>query len=185
LYSNPGGLNQLGTGYDGDVWALPLHGERKPIPLLHTRFIETHAQISPDGKWFAYQSDETGRFEIYVQSFPPGAGKWQISRNGGVGPRWRSDGRELFFMDTWSFSKVLTAEIRTSRSTLQSSEPRPLFESGFIAGMRGHDAAFTNVYAVSPDATHFVIPRVEGQTANSVLNPPITVLLNWAAGLKK
>ena len=185
LYSNPGGLNQSGTGYDGDVWALPLNGQRKPIPLLHTEFIETHAQISPDGKWFACQSDETGRNEIYVQSFPPGADKWQISKNGGVAPRWRPDGKELFLMDTWSFSRVLVAEIHTSGSTLQFSEPHPLFESGFIAGMRGHDAAFTNVYAVSRDGQRFVIPRVEGQTMASVLNPPITVVLNWTAALKK
>jgi hypothetical protein len=80
---------------------------------------------------------------------------------------------------------VLVAEIHTSGSTLQFSEPHPLFESGFIAGMRGHDAAFTNVYAVSRDGQRFVIPRVEGQTMASVLNPPITVVLNWTAALKK
>jgi Tol biopolymer transport system component len=78
-----------------DVWALPLSGDRKPFPVLQTAFTEAHPQISPDGKWFAYYSNETGRYEIYVQSFPPGRGKWQISGTGGVFPRWRSDGRSF------------------------------------------------------------------------------------------
>jgi Tol biopolymer transport system component len=70
----------------GDVWALPLTGDRKPFPILQTAFNEAHPQISPDGKWFAYSSTESGRSDVYVQSFPPGRGKWQISSNGGYLP---------------------------------------------------------------------------------------------------
>src|SRR5262249_34115828 len=82
-----------------DVWALPQTGDRKPFPVLQTAFNEAHPQISPDGKWLAYTSNETGSPQIYVQSFPPGHGKWQISNNGGTFSRWRSDGKELFYME--------------------------------------------------------------------------------------
>src|SRR5262249_6920915 len=79
----------------GDQWIIPLTGDRKPFPLLQNSF---RAQISPDGKWIAYVSAETRRNEIYVTSFPRGEGKWQLSTNGGTLPRWRSDGKELYFM---------------------------------------------------------------------------------------
>src|SRR5262249_17912280 len=80
-----------------DVWALPFFGDRKPFPVLQTPFAEVFPQISPDGKWISYTSNETGRPEIYVQSFPPGAGKWPISSSGGNFSRWRRDGKELLY----------------------------------------------------------------------------------------
>src|SRR5262249_34982768 len=84
----------LKNGYD--LWVLPTFGDRKPFPILQTEFNETHSQISPDGKWIAYTSDETGRAEVFVRSFPvTTAGKWQISTGGGDSPQWRRDGKEL------------------------------------------------------------------------------------------
>src|SRR5262249_16061530 len=74
-----------------DLWVLPLDGSRKAIPILQTPFIETKAQFSPDGKWIAYDSNESGNFEVYVRAFPPSAAKWQVSNRGGTNPRWRGD----------------------------------------------------------------------------------------------
>jgi len=81
----------------GDIWMLPMEGDRKPAPLIATQYNETHAQISPDGKWIAYTSNSTGRNEVYVQPFPSGTGRYQISFHGGDWPRWRGDSKELFY----------------------------------------------------------------------------------------
>src|SRR5262249_32518692 len=82
-----------------DVWFLPApgSGEEKPFPVVQTEANETAGTLSPDGRWLAYASDVSGQFEIYVQSFPEGAGKRQVSTGGGNGPRWRQDGSELFY----------------------------------------------------------------------------------------
>jgi hypothetical protein len=169
---------------NADVWALPLTGDRKPFPVLQTPFVESHPQISPNGKWIAYSSDETGRREIYVQSFPPGAGKWQISTNGGFYPRWRRDGKELFYMETLSRSKLLSVEVNANGATLESSVPRPLFESGYINLSFSHTGNW-NTYAVSADGQRFLVPRPESSLTGELNSTPITVVLNWTAGLKK
>src|SRR5262249_37348163 len=80
-----------------DLWMLPLTGDRKPVPFLQTEFNELLGAISPNGKWIAYMSDESGRFEIYVQAFPQTGAKQRISQSGGMHPIWRSDGKELFY----------------------------------------------------------------------------------------
>src|SRR5213083_2964398 len=85
-----------------DIWALPLDGDRKPFPVVQTDFEERDGQFSPDGKWIAYQSNESGRFEIHVQPFSGSerqvSGKWQVSTTGGAQVRWRHDGKELFYI---------------------------------------------------------------------------------------
>jgi Tol biopolymer transport system component len=81
-----------------DLWVLPLDGSRKAAPYLETRFAETHGQFSPDTRWIAYASNESGPFEIYVRPFPAAPGKWLISVNGGRLPRWRRDGKELYYL---------------------------------------------------------------------------------------
>jgi Tol biopolymer transport system component len=160
-----------------DVWALPLTGDRKPFPLLQYRFSESHPQISPDGKWFAYYSNETGRNEVYVQSFPPGAGKWQISTNGGWFPRWRSDGKELFYTENNSFSKLMAVTTTTTDKTLDASTPVALFDTAYDnAAIRGH-TGYWNTFAVSRDGMKFLIPRPESTEAT--VPTPITVVVNW------
>ena len=170
------------TGSDG--WALPLTGDRKPFPILQTPFNEGHPQISPDGKWIAYASNETGRAEIYIQSFPPGAGKWQISSNGGSFARWRRDGKELFYMDAPFSGKMFSVEVNATGSTVVASVPRPLFDSGYLNLGFGHTGNW-NTYAVSADGQRFLIPRPEANLTGALTNTPITVVLNWTAGLKK
>lgn len=126
-----------------DVWALPLAGDRKPVALLQTPFIEQHPQTSPDGKWLAYTSNETGRLEIYVQTLPPGGGKWQVSSGGGGFARWRPDGKELFYMDRPSFGKIVAVAVRATGTTFEYSTPRPLFDSGYLTLLPGTRATTT------------------------------------------
>src|SRR5260370_36422570 len=110
----------------GDIVVLPLEGERKPMVVLQTSFDEGGGVFSPDGKWVAYQSNESGRLEIYVRSFSPAAaaagGKWQVSNQGGTAPRWRGDGKELFYLGR--NSKRMAAGLRTTATRLETAAPR-------------------------------------------------------------
>ncbi|MBL8203565.1 MAG: serine/threonine-protein kinase [Blastocatellia bacterium] len=112
---------------NNDLWVLPLEGERNPWPWLNTPFTESAGRFAPDGKWIAYQSNESGRNEIYVQAFVPGApssgSKWQLSTNGGTFPAWRRDGRELFFV---SPDNTLTVVDVTLGAAVKAGTPRAL-----------------------------------------------------------
>jgi serine/threonine protein kinase len=165
-----------------DLWLLPLSGDRKPSPLLHTAFNESHGQISPDGKWLAYESNETNRFEVYVQPFPSGAGKWQVSTNGGHFPRWRRDGRELFYMAQSSGGKIMAVDIKPMGSTFEAGTPRELFDSPYIN--LAHRGGRYHTFAVSPDGQRFLIPHPPSSDTAG-LTMPIAVVENWAAGLHK
>jgi Tol biopolymer transport system component len=167
---------------NNDVWALPMTGERKAFPVLQTSFQESHPQISPDGKWVAYFSNETGRQEVYVQSFPAGAGKWQISANGGWFPRWRADGKELFFMETISFGKLMAAKVSTAGNSFEASTPVALFDTLYNnSAIRGHTGNW-NTFAVSADGQKFLIPRPE--SSGSEAGAPVSVVVNWTSAIK-
>lgn len=157
-----------------DVWILPLTGDKKPIPLLQTSFNETHPQISPNGRWMTYRSNETGREEIYVRPFPSGDGKWQVSVNGGTYSRWRPDGRELFYLTAASSGKLMSVKVNPAGSTFEYGDPIELFDSGYVNFAHGS----YHTYAVSPDGQRFLIPRPEGTDDDSA-PPPITVVVNW------
>src|SRR5262249_1335151 len=115
-----------------DIWILPLTGDRKPLPLLNTPASERYLSFSPDGKWIAYSSDggsatSGSASQIYVQPFAPEAtnpSRWPISVNGGRAPRWRGDGKELFYLEG---RKLMSAEIRTSGRDFEAGIPRELF----------------------------------------------------------
>ena len=110
-----------------NLWALPLDGDRKPVPYRTGSFNETEARLSPDGRWLAYSSNESGRTEVIVQPFPdPSGGKWQISTDGGVTPRWRGDGRELFYLD--ASGRIVAAAVTTG-STFAVERVSPLFRT--------------------------------------------------------
>src|SRR5262249_4262493 len=133
-----------------DVWVLPVNGsgEAKPSPVLQSGANETSARLSPDGRWLAYASDASGRNEVYVQSFPEGGGKRQVSTGGGHYPRWRGDGRELFYQA--ADGKLMAAPAPRGES-FEVGVPVPLFE--FRAGtLQG----FTP-YAVTGDGQRFLI----------------------------
>ena len=128
LFDDLCGTQTTGT----DLWALPLEGERKPLAVLQTRFTEGDAQFSPDGKWIAYRSNQSGRNEVYVRAFPVSGGQWQVSNQGGSRPKWRADGKELFYLGP-NGSNVLAAGIRVAGASLQSDTPRELFTVSPVA----------------------------------------------------
>jgi serine/threonine protein kinase/Tol biopolymer transport system component len=155
-----------------DLWVLPLSEDRKPVPFLNTKFNEAAGQFSPDGRWVAYQSDESGKNEVYVTPFPGPGGKWQISTGGGGFPRWRHDGNEIFYLAP--DNKLMAAAVNGKGSSFEVGAVKPLFETRAVVGLR-------NRYAVSADGQRFLINTAPEQAASA----PITVVLNWTAGLKK
>jgi eukaryotic-like serine/threonine-protein kinase len=142
----------------GDVWGLPMKGEKKPFPILSSPADERHPQISPDGKWIAYSSNETGRSEIYVQPFPQGA-KIQISVNGGVFPRWGRGGKELYFMNLVSAGNLMVSTIRVTGAAIQRDDPKVLFQTGYFTSL--HTGGHYHAYAVSSDGQRFLIPQID------------------------
>jgi Tol biopolymer transport system component len=159
-----------------DLWVLPMSGDQKPMPYLQTEYNETHARFSPDVRWVAYASDESGRSEVYVQSFPATGGKWQISSGGGDQPLWRRDGKELFYVA--ADGKLMTAEVNQGASTFQSSVPKPLL--GLHVPTIGI-TSIRNYILVTSDGKRFLIVNSIEDAASF----PITVILNWTSLLKR
>ncbi|PYS60380.1 MAG: hypothetical protein DMF74_18790 [Acidobacteria bacterium] len=154
-----------------DIWILPLSGERKPFPFLQTsQFDESRARFSPDGRFVAYDSDESGSRQVYVTSFPGPGGKQQVSTNNGEDPVWRRDGKELFFL---SEGKLMAAEVKANGSSLDISNPQLLFDAHSGFGPWAH-------YDVTPDGKRFLVATIgEGGSA------PMNLVVNWTADLKK
>ncbi len=169
------------SGTGPDLFILPLTGERdarKPVPLSATRFAEHHGQVSPDGRWLAYVSTESGNNEVYVRPFPTGGGKWQVSSRGAY-PRWRRDGRELFYLNyinPLEGAKVVAVDVRTSGSAFEAGLPKPLFDSGCINLV--HPSPY-HAYAVTLDGQRFLIPRPIANTTDNMTSQPVIVVMNW------
>lgn len=156
-----GGLN---------VWVLPLSGDHKPFPFLQTQFAESRGRFSPDGRWLTYQSNETGTLEIYVQTFPGKEGKWHVSAKGGSRPVWGKDGKELFYLAP--DGKMMAVDVKTSAEFAHGS-PKPLFNAQTVGNSLAYD--------VASDGKRFLIVRSPTQAST----PPMTMVLNWQAALKK
>jgi Tol biopolymer transport system component len=156
-----------------ELFLLPLSGDRKPIPFLSTRFDEGFGQFSPDGRWVAYRSNESGRNEVYVVPFPGPGGKWQISTAGGDRPRWRRDGNEILYLAP--DNKLMAATVKGEGASFEVSAVKALFQTRMVLGGRYN-------YAVSADGQRFLVNTLPERAASAA---PITVVLNWAAGLKK
>ena len=171
------------TGEIPGIWAISLM-DRKTFAVVNTPFFEIYPQISPDGKYFAYTSNNSGKAEIYVQTFPPGGGKWQISTNGGALPRWRHDGKELFFMDSPAGGKMLSSAIAITGSKFEFAAPRVLFNTTFVNASFGHNGP-RNGYAVSADGQRFLLPLQTNGSTNDVVDTPTTVVHNWTRALRK
>src|SRR5262249_12502940 len=110
-----------------DLWVLPVSGEKKPFAFLKTAFDERDGQFSPDGKWIAYQSNESGRFEIYVQPFTGPGGKFQISSNGGAQARWNKNGKEIFYVSLDSKMMAVPVKLSPDGQWLETGTPAALF----------------------------------------------------------
>jgi Tol biopolymer transport system component len=172
LFASEGGKSR------GDLWVLPLGDHRAPVSFLQTAFDERDAEFSPDGRWVAYASNESGRDEVYVRPFssdtsgaplPDSGEKWIVSSEGGVRPKWKKDGTELYYLDL--VGKLMAATVST-RPVFQAGVPRLLFQTRSGSA----DAHWTP----SADGKRFLflVPETQGAA-------PFTVVLNWPALLKK
>jgi hypothetical protein len=158
------------------------HGERKPFAVLQSSFDEIEGQFSPDGRWLAYASNESGRYEIYIRTFPDGGVKRQVSVAGGVQPRWKRDGHELFYVAPDTRLMAVPIRLAPDPHTLEAGAPVPLFSTRFATGSNIVAAGFLAraQYAVAPNGQFLV-----NIAADEAVASPITVVLNWTAGLKK
>lgn len=164
-----------------DLWVLPLQGDRKPTLLLGTEFNELSASFSPDMRWVAYTSNESGRPEVYVRPFVAsgpggvpgfGEGKWQASKDGGGEPKWRADGKEIIFQAPPNGTRKMAVDVKENGAALEIGIPQLLFQAPLDYG-----------WDITSDGKRFVMAVIpQGQQTAQV---PITVVLNWPAQLKK
>ena len=157
-----------------EIWAAPLFGDRKTFPVAQNpHFLQGDAALSPDGKWLAYDTDETGRLEVYLMPFLHGGGKWQLSTSGGGCSRWRADGKELFYMSL--DNKLMSVEISEQASSVVIGKVQPLFQANPVP------RAPECMYDVTPDGQKFVVVTLALEPGSQ----PLTLTLNWPALLKK
>ena len=153
-----------------DIWALPMEGSAAPFPVLQSEFDEVQPNFSPDGKWFSYGSNESGRFEIYVRQFPGPGGQWQVSTDGGSESVWSGAGREIFFLDVGGNLSVVPVE---TGATFTAGLPEVLFDPAVFPTLQ------RNRYLATSDGERFlVLATMSGESIR-----PATVVLNWNAGL--
>jgi Tol biopolymer transport system component len=162
---------------DARVALLPVAGKDGPVPLLEVQGANVdQGQVSPDGRWIAYRSDEFGKSEIYITSFPKPTGKLQVSTAGGVTPRWRHDGKELYYLAP--DRKLMAVELKETGGSLQAASTLPLFE---IFSTMYLTTAGVNQYDVTRDGGRFV---VESAITDETF-APLNLVVNWTAELKK
>jgi eukaryotic-like serine/threonine-protein kinase len=155
------------------ILLMPVVGaDRTPRPVVEGRDITTHARVSSDGRWVAFTSADSGVLEVYVQNFPTPAGRWQVSTNGGLQPKWRRDGKELFYL---GMDSMLMSVPVTLGSLAEVGKPQPLFQTRVepATGVIWHQ------YDLSPDGQRFLVNTPEA------VSSPVTVFLNWPAVLKQ
>lgn len=172
--------SQYGEKTKDDLWLLPLDGDRKPIPYLQSPSNEVLGSFSPNGRWMAYVSDESGPLQVYVQTIPPSGDQWQVSTAGGTGPRWRRDGRELFYVAP--DQKLMAVPVKSgwaASGPFEVGTPQPLFGDMLLVGF-GPNRVF---YQPTADGQRFMVIARSGGEAFTT--PPITVVTNWQATLKK
>ena len=156
-----------------DQWVMPLSGDKKPFPFAKTPFEEKDGQFSPDGKWIAYQSTESGRFEIYVQAFPGPGGKFQVSTNGGTQVRWNRNGKELFYVSLDSNMMAASVKLSPDGRSVEIGTPALLFPVRIAGGPWPGD--LEQQYAVSGDGQRFLVNLAPGEGTAS----PITLIYHW------
>jgi dipeptidyl aminopeptidase/acylaminoacyl peptidase len=155
-----------GTGWD--IWLRPLEG--KPEPVVSTPAVEIEPQLSPNARWLAYTSDESGRMEVYVRPLRASGAPWLISTGGGSDPRWRDDGSELYYLSP--DRALMVVSVKAAAVPLEASVPKPLFQTR-ASGPLGLGVRFN--YAVAPGGQRFLITADVPEAASS----PINVVLNW------
>ena len=151
----------------GEMFAMPLFGDRKPFRVLENLRGVSGGTVSPDGKWLAYVTRNSGESAVDVAPFPRGNGAWQVSTNGGSDPRWRRDSKELFYIAP--DNQIMAAEVVAQGSTFTVAKVSPLFHAN------------SAVYDVSPDGKKFLVVSPSEQKTTE----PLTLVVNWPALLKK
>ena len=170
----------VAAGYD--IWTLPLDGDRKPRPFLQMPFNEQYADLSADGHWLAYVSNQSGRAEVYVQPYPGPGARQQISVDGGTAPAWSRDGRELFYITTPSvggqaaLTKMMAVAVQL-KPTFTAGTPRMLFEGRYGA------TAITRGYDVAPDGRRFLMVQQKDRPAIRLTD--IIIVQNWVEELRQ
>jgi len=154
-----------------DIWVLPMKGERKPYLFLQTDYQESEAMFSPDGRWVAYRSNESGREEIYVKPFPGPAGRWQVSTGGGTRAKWRRDGKEILYLA--DDDKIMSAEIRVKGTAIEVGAVKALFQ---VRPQRPG-----SIFDATADGQRFLVNAAVVEQSAS----PVTLVVNWPAGVKK
>jgi len=167
-------IYDTGIGRADELWTLPLLGDGKPAPFVQGGYGAHSASFSPDGRFVAYASSETGRMEIYVETFPQRTGKWQISSSGGAGPSWRRDGKELYYLA--QDGQLMAVPVDTDGASIQPGVPKALFPARVIP-----ISIWRNIYAPAPDGQRFLMLTPAGEAKPQ----PITVVVNWPLLLKK
>ena len=158
-----------------DLWAVDMTSpDHTPRGIANTVAEEVLAQVSHDGRWVAYQTNESGRFEVVVQSFPDAGGKWQVSTAGGVSPRWRADGKELYFLAP--DATMMAVPVTAAGTSFAAGTPVTLFPARIVDG--GTLARSRPQYTVARDGRFLINQPVADAAA-----APITLILNWKAGL--
>jgi Tol biopolymer transport system component len=166
------------TKTGSDLWALPMTGNKEPFPVVRTNFSETEGQLSPDGHWLAYGSNQSNRFEIYVQAFPGPGEAVQVSTGGGTQVRWNSTGKELYYVAPDSRLMAVSVTVSPDGRTIQPGTPTPLFMTHLATG--GNVTGGKPQYAVASDGRFLLDTKIDDPMPS-----PITVVLNWTAALKK
>ena len=166
---------QTGSSDGYDLGVLAINGDRSPKPIITTPFNEVQGRVSPDRRWIAYASDESGRFEVYVRAFPSGADLSPISPAGGMQPEWRSDGRELFYIS--SDRKLMAVPVTTEGGAFTAGVPRALFD----VDLPEPTAPYLGDYAVSADGRRFLLNSLADQPQAT----PLTIVLNRASELRR
>jgi Tol biopolymer transport system component len=157
-----------------ELWTLPAAGDRTPVSFMKPAFGVSNGQFSPDGRWVAYASNESGKWEIAVSPFPGPGGSWRVSNAGGSEPRWRRDGKELYYLAP--DGKLMAVEVK----------PGPSFEAGTATALfqfrRREPISSADLfsYDVSADGQRFLVNAEMGEAAAV----PLTAIVNWTAGLK-
>lgn len=149
-----------------DIWVLPMFGEKKPAPFLQTEYSELNGRFSPDMRWIAYQSNESGSVEVYVRPFPGADAKWQVSTSGGSWPRWHRNGKEIFYSRS---GKIMSVEVDGAGSTFRIGKVREHFDQSSVGG--------TAIRDISDDGQRIFL-EISNVQQEAV---PLTLVVNWTA----
>jgi Tol biopolymer transport system component len=168
---------EVNPGTGRDLMAIPLQGDKKPIAVVNTPFQESTGAISPDGRWVAFASNDSGHNELYIQAFPGGGdgtkGRWQVSNGGAYEVKWKGDGKELYYESL--DGKIMAAAIQAGAQEIRAETPRVLFAADF-------QTTSLHEFDVTPDGQRFLLIL---SSRTQVRSEHLTVVSNWQAALRK